>query len=143
MKKGSKKSPLTKEQLLQQEDIKRKRKIIIEQFYPALKGATISIDEALQLLNAAGALIMEDALEKLRVTHMREIKSRLVKKLCPNHEREVAIEHLLGVFDDLTLFETRGHLENMRRVIEQMKMDEMRDRKLDSLKEDWNRYLNG
>ncbi len=142
-KKGTKKSPITTEQLYQQQELKYKREFIEHKFYPALKEATVSIDETTALLNAAASLIMEEAMNTLRTVKMGDIRSRLVKKLCPDHDRELSIEALLSLFDKQTLFETRGHLESMKQVISQMQMDEMRERKLVTLKEDWDRYLHG
>lgn len=142
MKKGSKKSPVTKEELLRQQKLTQQRKFIIEQFFPALKEATVSIDEATQLLNATTSLIMEEAMEVLRTKKMAEVRNRIVKKLCPNDERLLAIEHLIDLFEKQTLFEVRLNIEGLKAAIEQMKIDEMRSRKLDTLKEDWDRYLN-
>lgn len=137
-----KKSPLTKEEV--KRDFKRAqdRKLIKEQFYPALVEATVSVDEAQMLLQAAVSLIMEEAMEKLRTTLVADIRNRLVKKLAPNDERLLQIEKLIDIFHDHTLFEARGHFESMKAVIEQMKMDEMQKRKLDTLIPDWERYLN-
>lgn len=133
--------------LLSQEDIKRDykraqdRKLIKEQFYPALVEATISVDEAQMFLQAAASLIMEEAMEKLRTTNVSEIRSRLVRKLAPSDERLLQVERLIDIFYDHTLFEARGHFESMRAVIEQMKTDEMQKRKLDTMIPDWDRYL--
>lgn len=136
------KSPLTKEEV--ERDFKRAqaRKLIKEKFYPALVEATISVDEAQMLLQAATGLIMEEAMEKLRSTLVADIRNRLVKKLAPDGNRQVKIEALIDIFHDHTLFEARGHFESMRAVIDQMKTDEMQRRKLDTLTPDWDRYLN-
>lgn len=134
-------SPLSKEEV--ERDYKRAqaRKLIKEEFYPALVDATISVDEAQMLLQAAVALIMEEAMEKLRTTLVADIRNRLVKKLAPNDERLLQIEKLVDIFHDHTLFEARGHFESMRAVIQQMQLDEMQKRKLDTLIPDWDRYL--
>ncbi len=146
MKKGSKKSPIqhtpkTKEELEREMKLEAGRKLIIERFFPALKEATVSVDEATMLLGAACSLIMEEAMEALKTTKMDAVRNRIVKKLCPNDERLIQIENLIKIFDNQSLFEARGHFESMKACIEQMKMDEMRSRKLDTLKEDWDRYL--
>lgn len=135
------KSPLTPEDIKRDWKRAQDRKLIKERFYPALVEATISVDEAQMLLQAATSLIMEEAMEKLRSTSMKDIKNRMIKKLAPNDERVLQIEKLLGIFDDHTLFDARGHFESMRAVIEQMKIDEMQKRKLDTLVPDWDRYL--
>lgn len=136
-----KKSPLTKEQI--EQDFKRAqtRKLIKERFYPALADATVSVDEAQMLLQAAASLIMEEAMETLRSKEMKEIKTRIVRKLCPNDERVIAVENLISIFDDISLFDARGHFESMRAVLQQMVTDEMTKRKLDTMTPDWDRYL--
>ncbi len=142
MKQGSKKSPVTKDQLLREQEMAHKRAFIKEKLFPALVSATVSVDEASMLLQAMVALIMEEAMETLRVKRMKEIQNRIVKKLTSNDERLLQIEHLVGLFENYTLFDARGHLEGVKAVIEQMKIDEMQSRKLDTLKVDWDRYLN-
>lgn len=136
-----KKSPLTQEEV--QRDFKRAqdRKLIKERFYPALVDATISVDEAQMLLQAVTSLIMEEAMDTLRATHMKDIRSRLVGKLTKDNERVLQIESLIDVFNDHTLFDARGHFESMRAVIQQMQTDEMQKRSLSTLTPDWGRYL--
>ncbi len=133
--------PRTADQIQRDNEIARKRKFIIDKFFPALKEATISVDESTMLLQATVALVMEEAMETLRTKKVKDIKNRLIKRLAPNDERLLQIERLIGLFDDLTLFETRGHFESMKAVIEQMKIDEMQARKLDSFTIDWDRML--
>ncbi len=144
-KKGSKKSPIqarTKEQL--ENDIKRaqKRTFIIEQFFPALKDSTQSVDQASMLLQAITGLVMEEAMETLHTKQMKGIRGRMLKKLCPDDQGVLEVEKLLAMFDTMSLFETRGHCESMKAVIQQMQMDEMSRRNLDTFTPDWNRYLN-
>lgn len=141
MKKDSKKSPLTKEQLYQQQENNHKKVFIKDKFYPALVGATKSVDEAGHLLQAMTALVMEEAMETLRSKRMNEIRSRLIKKLCPDHEREIEITALVSLFDKQTLFDARSHFEGVKAVIEQMKIDEMSSRSLSTMKVDWDRYM--
>lgn len=148
MRKGTKKSPIqkvprTKEQIARDVKISEDRRLIVEKVFPALKETTVSVDEATQLLSAMTALVMEEAMNTLRDKLVYSVKDKMLKKLCPDGERQTAIDDLLSLFDQQTLFEARGHFEALKSVIEQMKMDEMRNRKLDTLKEDWPRYLNG
>lgn len=135
------KSPISKEDL--QRDIKREqnRRLIMTEFYPALVEATESVDEASMLLQAGASLIMQEAMEIMNAKKMKEVKGRLIKQLCPNDERLLQMEKLIGIFDGMSLFEARGHFESMKAVVEQMKIDEFRGRKLDTLKPDWERYL--
>lgn len=141
MKKGSKKSPVSKEEL--ERNIKREqnRRLIKEKFYPALVEATESVDEATMLLQAAVAVLMEEAMEALRNTRVIEIRNRILKKLAPNDERILQLEKLVDIFRDQSLYEARGHFESMRAVIDQMKMEEFQGRKLDSLTPKWDKYL--
>jgi len=141
MKKGAKVSPITKEQLYNEQERKHKQIFIKEKFYPALCDATISVDEAGFLLQAMTSLIMEEAMNTLRTTRMKQVRSSMVKKLTKGDERVLQIESLISLFDGLTLFDTRAYVEGMKAVIEQMKIDEMASRKLDSLKVNWDRYL--
>jgi len=135
-------APRSKEEIAREMKLKADRQLIKEEFFPALKEATISIDEASQLLSATVAVIMEEAMAVLKEKTIKQIKGKLVKKLCPDDERLLQIEKLISIFDGKTLFDARGHFEAMKAVISQMMNDEMRNRKLDSLKEDWGRYLN-
>lgn len=141
MKKGGKKSPITKEQLYQQQESAYKKQFIKDKFYPALVGATVSVDEASMLLQAMTSLVMEEAMETLRSKKMSEIRNRIVKKLTSDGDRVVAVEHLIGLFDKQTLFDARSNFEGMKAVIEQMKIDEMQSRSLSTMKVDWDRYL--
>ncbi len=140
-KKGSKRSPISKDALWKEQENKERRQFIIEQFFPALKDATISVDEAGFLLQGIVSLIMEEAMETLKSTRMRDIRSRIVKKLCPNDERLLSIGLLVELFDSQTLFEARGNFEGMRAILEQVKLDEMRAKKLGDIKMEWERYL--
>lgn len=141
VKKGTKKSPITKEQLLQQQEANYRKEFIKNKFYPALVAATVSVDEASMLLGAMTSLVMEEAMETLRSTKMSEIRSRITKKLTGDNDRVVVVENLVALFDKQTLFDARSNFEGMKAVIEQMKIDDMQNRKLDTLKVDWDRYL--
>ncbi len=141
-KKGSKRSPLSKDELWRQQENKEKRQFIIEHFFPALRDTTKSVDEAAFLLQGVVSLIMEEAMEALKSTRMREIRQRLIEKLCPEGERLLSIEHLITLFDSQTLFEARGNIEGMKAVIEQVKIDEMQKKPLADVEMNWERYLN-
>ena len=145
MKRGSKKSPLqpkTKEQILREMEISRKRKIVTEKFFPSLVAATVSVDEARMLVSATTSLIMEEAMRSMKVRKFSEIEEEVFKKLCPDGERAEEIRELLKVFSEETLFVSREIIEGAKQAIDQMVNDEMRTRSLSTLKADWNRYLN-
>lgn len=146
MRKGSKKSPLqrrTKEELEREMKMEAKRRLIKEQFYPSLKDTNYSVEETGMLLGAISSLIMAEAMEALHVIKMEEIQKKVVKKLTQEQEGKgsVELEKLMDVFKGHSLFEVRGHIESMKQVIEQMKIEEFQGRKLDSLVPLWEKYL--
>ena len=135
--------PRTKEQIERDLKIEAKRKLIKEQFYPALKECGYSVEETGMLLGAISQLIMAEAMEALHAMKMGEIKSKVVKKLTQEQEGKgsLEIERLLDVFKGQSLFETRGHIESMKSVIEQMKIEDFQSRNLDTLTPQWDKYL--
>lgn len=148
MKRGTKKSPIqhvpkTKEQLLHEAKLNAKRVLIKERFYPALVEATDSVEEAGMLLGAISQLIMAEAMETLNSKKMDEIKKKVAHKLTQEQGGEgiLQMEKLLDVFDGLSLFETRVHMESMKSVIEQMKIEEFQARKLADMHPLWDKYL--
>ncbi len=141
-KKGSKKSPISKEELFKQQERNFERQFVKEKFFPALVETTKSVDEASMLLQAIVSIIMEEAMETLKTKRMNEIRDRVLSKLDPEKERGLRMEQLILLFDKQTLFKTRSYVEGMKAVIEQMKIDDVQNRTLDTLKLDWDRYLN-
>lgn len=123
-------------------EIARKRNIIVDKFYPALIDATISIDEAKMLISAIGNIMMEEVLKTMKVTKLSEIKEALIKVLCQDGERKEEITKLLNTLEDENLYVSREIIEGMTRSIDTMISDEMKDRKLDTLKTKWETYLN-
>lgn len=141
-----KKVPQTKEQLMadmkRKKELDRKRKIIVGNFYPALIEATTSVDEAKALISAMSSLLMEQVLKTMKERDFIEISDALFKQLCLDGEREQEIAKLLAVFKDENLFVSRELIEGMTRAIDTMISEDMRARKLDTLKPDWEKYLN-
>lgn len=139
-------APKTKEQIAREmsnkQEVARKRKVIVEQLYPALIKATVSVDEAKMLISSMTSLIMEGVLETMKQRKFVEMYDSMVTRLCPDGERETEIRELLDTVKSENLFVARELIEGMNRAIEQMTMDEMRNRTLDTLKADWDRYLN-
>lgn len=141
-----KKSPIQHPKTAQELNIELRReenkRFIKEKFYPAVAAATVSVDEATALLQAAGELIMAEAMNVMKTTKIKDVKNIIVRKLAPNDERLLEIEALVGLFDEMTLFDTRSNLEHMKAVVEQMKIDAMRKTTLKDMEPDWDRYLN-
>jgi len=135
----------TKEQIAEGmknvQEVKRKQGIITEQFYPALIKATISVEEAKMLIQALGSLIMEEVLKTMKERKFSEIKDILIEKLTKEGRKEEIVA-LLDTLKEENLFTARELIEGMSNAIQQMIIDEMQNRKLDSMKIDWNRYLN-
>jgi len=66
----------------------------------------------------------------------------MVEKLSPEGQRLIQIEALLNTIRKENMFVAREIVEGMQRTITQMQHDEDKERTLDTLKPDWNRYLN-
>lgn len=132
----------TEEQLVKDMEVARKRKIVVDKFYPALINASVSVDEAKMLIQATSTLLMEEVLKTMQERKFSDISGILLKKLSPEGERLAEIAELLAVLDGENLYVAREIIEGMTRAIEQMIGDEMRSRNLDTLKADWERMLN-
>lgn len=120
---------------------RRKRDLIVDQFYPALEKASISIDEAKALLSAFGALVMEEAMKTLKEKKIADVKESMLSVLCADGTRKAEVGALLDVFGAETLYSTRNFIEGMNASITQATTDEQRDRTLDTLKMNWDKYL--
>ncbi len=132
----------SKEQIVRDMEVSRKRSIVVDKFYPALKDATVSVDEAKMLLQASGSIIMEAVLKTMQERKFSEIKDMLVDKLSyESEERRPKIEALLNVLTDENLYVTREIIEGMSRAIDQMVAEDLQGRTLDTLKPDWEKYL--
>ena len=66
----------------------------------------------------------------------------MVEKLSPEGQRLIQIEALLNTIRKENMFVAREIVEGMQRTITRMQHDEDKERTLDTLKPDWNRYLN-
>jgi hypothetical protein len=136
----------SKEQILDEmqrsQSIKRKRTIIMDNFYPALIEATISVDEAKALVQAMGSSLMGEVMKTMRERKFSEISTNVHKILCSDGQREEEIKKLLATLEGESLFDAREIIEGMSNAIEMMIREEMSDRKLDTLKADWTKYLN-
>lgn len=125
-----------------QQEIARKRAIIVDKFYPALVGATVSVDESKMLINSMGTLLMENVLKTMQQRQFTEIIEELTNRLCPDGERKEEIVKLLSTLEGENLFVAREIIEGMTRAIDTMILNDMRGRKLDTLDADWNKFLN-
>lgn len=126
-----------KELLAQQARIQGQRTLAKDKFYPALVGATVSVDESKMLLQSISSLIMEEALQVLKDRKVSDIKDKLLKRLCPDGAREKEVNKLIDVFLGETLFDTKAQIEGMTNVIDFMIRKEMQGRTLNSFEPDW------
>lgn len=124
------------------QNIKRKRSIIMDNFYPALMEATVSVDEAKALVQAMGSTLMGEVMKTMRERKFSEILEDVHKILCADGERKEEVRKLLESVKDESLFDAREIIEGMTNAIEMMIREEMSGRKLDTLKADWTKYLN-
>lgn len=116
-------------------DFQLKMKFIKEQFYPALLEASTSIEDASTLLSGFNSTIMEKFLGLMKEKKVSELDlySRLDVN-APKHEQH---KKLLELFSDMDVFQAKEYIEGMRNEIEQFKLDEFRERPLDTLKTKW------
>ena len=131
----------TKEQIAAQLKTNNQQDLIEKAVFPAVVAATTSIDEAKMLLRAISTSIMEKSMEVLREKKMADVRKELVKKLT-EEGREEEVDALLAALDDQTLLDSRMLVEGLSSAIEQMIIDEMRNRTLNSLEVDWKRVFN-
>lgn len=137
------KSKAELEQLaINQKEIARKRKLVTQDFYPALVKATVSVDEARALIHAMSSLLMEDVMRTMKDRYFKEIMGRMVDQLTQGGERKEEIMVLLQALAQENLFVAREIIEGTSRLIDQMVNDELKGRTLDTLNADWDRYLN-
>ena len=130
----------SKEQIAKELDVSRQKILVKEKLYPALVGATTSVDESKMLIQAITSLLMEEGMKVLREKKVSEIRASFVEKLC-SEGRSDEVDALLAVLDDETLFTARVLLEGMKQVVEQMIIDEMQSRTLNSFEPNWERML--
>lgn len=146
MKKKVKQVHPTKEQLVEdvkrKQEVSRKKDILINKFYPALEEATVSIDEAKMLISAISSLMMEEVLSTMKILKFSAVIDNLHTKLCADGQRSEEVKKLLTTLEGENLYVAREILEGVTRSIETMITAEMRDRKLFSLKTNWDLHLN-
>lgn len=131
----------TKEQIAHEFEVRRQQELIEKQSYPATVAATTSVDEAKMLLRAISTSIMESSMEVLRETKMKDVRAKILKMLTADGVREKEVDALLATFDEETLLDSRKLVEGLSAVIEQMILDEMKERTLNSFEINWDRMM--
>lgn len=112
-----------------------KMKFVKEKFWPALVGASTSIDDASMTLSGFNSAIMEKFLGFMKEKKVNDLGLEdLLDKDSEKHEES---KTLLDLFSDMDVFTAKTHIESMKGEIETFKLDEMRTRPLSSLKTKW------
>ena len=106
-----------------------------EKLWPALGGATTSIDDALQNLSIINSVIMEKFLSLMKEKKMSEID--IFTNLDPKDPQYEGLSTMLHLFDDMTIFDTRDFLEGVRNEINLFLSEENKNRKLSDLCPQW------
>ena len=127
--------------LQRKQEVSRKRKLVIDEVYPKLISATVSVDEAKMLVQAINSTLMEKVLSWMQERTFSDIADDVLGRITPTDDRKVEVEALLNTLKDENVFVAREIVEGMGRAIDQMVNDEMKNRKLDSLTADWDKML--
>lgn len=135
------KTHLKGEELSKAFEVERKRTLVVDKFYPALVGATVSVDEAKMLMQSISSLMMEDVLSSMKSRKFAPIVEKAVKSLCPNGDREVEVRALLETLVKEDLLTAREIVEGMSNAIEQMILEDMQGRTLNSFSPNWDKML--
>lgn len=114
------------------QDAKRMRKFVKEKFYPALIKASTSVDDAKFLLGSLSNQMMEQFLAKMKETKFIELQ--LHHKLDKKATNYKEFMELLSMFNDEDVFTSRELIEGMKNEIEMMVTNELKERKLETLK---------
>jgi hypothetical protein len=112
-----------------------KMKFAKEQFYPAVVDLGVSVDETKMFLSSINNVLMEKFLQRMKELTFKDLD--LISGLDPKGENFDKYKTLLALFDDMSVFEAKEHLESMRNDIDIWITDEMRERKMDSVKARW------
>jgi len=104
-------------------------------FYPALINATTSIDDASVLLGVFNTMLMQEFLAFMKDKTMKDLK--LADKLDPFNEKFNESKALLALFDDMTVYDAKDHIEGMRNEIQLFLNEEAKSRLLSDLKTKW------
>lgn len=117
------------------EEFKRKMTFTREVFWPALQEASLSIEDAQNLLYGFNTTIMQEFLSFMKEKTIKDLK--LEDKLSVMSDKYEANKHLLAIFNDLSVFEAKELIEGMKNEISLWISDEMRGRPLATLNSRW------
>ena len=137
--KGNEKINKTKEQIEKEMETLQKvrvyRAFVKDEFYPALQSASNSLDDAKFLLTGLANMVFQEFLTLMKQSKFADL--HLEAKLDPKNNHYEDHKKLLSLFKEKNVFESRELIEGMKGEIDAMITNEMKDRKLDSLKTMW------
>lgn len=119
-------------QMKREQKAKRLRAFIKEKFYPALIEASTSIDDAKFLLGSLSNMVMENFLAQMK--EMKFVELNLAAKLDKKAKNFPQYAAMLALFANENVFETRELIEGMKNEVQMFIDDELKERKLDTLK---------
>jgi hypothetical protein len=112
-----------------------KIKFIKETFYPALIKATTSIEDALQNLTIINSVMMEKFLGMMKEKKFKELD--VYSNLSKDDPKYEDLKAMLGLFDEMSVFDAKEYLEGMKQEINMFILDEQKVRSLDTLPTKW------
>lgn len=116
-------------------DFMEKMSFARDTFYPALIGASKSIDDAMMFLGSITTVMMEVFLGMMKEKRFGEMN--LQSKLDSKDEKYEQLCDMLKLFDDFTIFDARSQFEYMKSEIQMFVNDENKERSLSELKTKW------
>lgn len=135
--------PKTKAEIIaglkENKDFQRKIMFAREVFYPAIIKANPTVEEAGTWLSGFNSALMQAFLERMKEVKMSELKLGL--KLNTMDDRFVEFGNIVSLFDDMTVFEAKDHIEGMRGEVDIWKRDEDHARPFSELQVKWSDEL--
>lgn len=130
------KKPRTKDQIISDamriKEATRQKALIKEKIYPTLIEASENIQDAKMFLSSFSSMIMDAFLVRMQDVKFKELK--LNERLLVDGPHKEHFEKLLSHFDDESVFTAREITEGLRNEVQMFIDDEMKSRKLDTLK---------
>lgn len=112
-----------------------KMKFTKEQFYPAIVASSDSVDDAKMFLSSISNILMERFLAIMKEKKFKELNlAAALEPTDPHHPQYVS---LLGLFDDMTVFDAKDLIEGMRNEIDLFINEEMKTRRVETLPVKW------
>ena len=108
------------------------RAFVKDKFYPQLLSAATSIDDAKFLLTSLSNMLMDKFLALMKEKKFKELNLETI--LDPANAQYEEYKKILDLFEDENVYVARELIEGMRGEIEMMISNEMKDRKLSTLK---------